>query len=64
MALIDTGAKGDFISKEFIKRNRLRQLRKTKPYLLNTINKIPYRNKIIRKTEPLEIKIKGRNIIV
>jgi len=62
--LIDTRVEGDFISKDFVKQNRLRQKQKTNPYLLNTINKILYRNRIIRETELLEVKIKGRTIKV
>ncbi len=62
--MIDTGADRDFISKDFVKQNRLRQKRKTNPYLLNTINKIPYRNRITRETELLEIEIKERTIKV
>ncbi len=38
--LINTRVDRDFISKEFVRRNRLRRKRKTNPYLLNTINKI------------------------
>ncbi len=41
-ALINTRVDRDYISKEFVRRNRLRQKRKVNPYLLNTINKIPY----------------------
>jgi len=62
--LINTGVDRDFISKDFVKQNKLRQKRKTNPYLLNIINKILYRNRITRETEPLEVEIKGRVIIV
>jgi len=63
-ALIDTGADGDFISENFVKRNGLRQKRKANPYSLNTIDEIPYRNRITRETEPLEIEIEGRTMKV
>jgi len=62
--LINTRVDKDFINKEFVKQNRLRQKQKTNPYLLNTINKIPFQNRITRKTELLEVKIKERVIIV
>ncbi len=62
--LINTGVDRDFISKEFVKQNRLRQKRKTNPYLLNIINKILYKNQITQETEPLKIEIKERVIIV
>jgi len=62
--LINTRVDRDFISKDFVKRNRLRQKRKTNPYLLNTIDKIPYRNRITQETELLKIKIKERIIKV
>jgi len=62
--LIDTRVNRDFISKDFVKRNKLRQKRKTDPYLLNTINKILYKNRITRETELLKVEIKGRTIIV
>jgi len=62
--LIDTGVDRDFISKEFVKQNKLQQKRKTNSYLLNTINKILYKNRIIQETELLEIEIEGQVIIV
>ncbi len=62
--LINTRVDRDFISKDFVKQNKLRQKQKTNPYLLNTINKILYRNRIIQETEPLKIEIKGQVIIV
>jgi len=62
--LIDTRVDRDFISKEFVKQNRLRQKQKTNSYLLNIINKIPYQNRIIQETKPLEVEIEGRVIIV
>ncbi len=63
-ALIDTRVDRDFISKDFVKQNRLWQKQKTNPYLLNTINKIPYRNQIIQETKLLEIEIEERIIKV
>jgi len=62
--LINTGVNRDFISKDFVKQNRLRQKQKTNSYLLNTINKIFYKNRIIRETEPLKVEIKEQVIIV
>ncbi len=62
--LIDTRVDRDFISKDFVKQNKLRQKQKTNSYLLNTINKIPYRNRITQETESLEIEIKERTIKV
>jgi len=62
--LINTRVDRDFIGKNFVKQNRLRRKQKTNPYLLNIINKILYRNQIIRETEPLKIKIKEQVIIV
>jgi len=62
--LINTRVEGDFISKDFVKQNRLRQKRKTNSYLLNIIDKIPYRNQIIQETELLEIEIKEQVMIV
>ncbi len=62
--MINTRVDRDFISKDFVKQNRLRQKRKTNPYLLNTINEILYRNRITKETELLEVEIEGRVIIV
>ncbi len=62
--LINTRVDRNFISKDFVKQNRLRQKQKTNPYLLNIINKILYRNRIIRETEPLKVEIKEQVIIV
>ncbi len=62
--MINTRVDRDFISKDFVKQNRLRQKQKTNPYLLNIINKILYRNRVTKETELLEIKIKGRVIII
>ncbi len=62
--LIDTRVDRDFISKDFVKQNRLWQKQKTNPYLLNTIDKILYRNRIIRETELLEVEIEEQIIIV
>jgi len=60
--LINTRVDKDFISKDFVKQNKLRQKQKINPYLLNTINKILYKNRIIRKTELLKIEIKEQVI--
>ncbi len=57
--LINTRVNRDFISKDFVKQNRLRQKQKTNSNLLNTINKILYKNRIIRETELLKVEIKG-----
>jgi len=62
--LINIGVNKDFISKDFVKQNRLRQKQKTNPYLLNIINKILYRNRIIQETELLKVEIKERTIKV
>ncbi len=62
--MIDTRVDRDFISKDFVKQNRLRQKQKTNSYLLNIIDKIPYRNRIIRETELFEVEIKERVIKV
>ncbi len=62
--MINTRVDKDFISKDFVKQNRLRQKQKTNPYLLNIIDKILYRNQIIRETELLKIEIEGRVMTV
>ncbi len=61
-ALINTRVDRDYISSEFVEQNNLKKLPKDRPYLLNIINKIPYKNQIIEETELLEVEIKERII--